>query len=103
MPLVAGVTWLRNLHVNGRCFICGKSAEVKPDRDHATGYGCDDCGRYDLVEKDRELFEAWITGADRLARLQMAVKFRWFTRGAYDMRVFLDAEWLRKLTLTLHK
>lgn len=28
----------RNLHVNGDCFICGKSAEVKPDRDHATGY-----------------------------------------------------------------
>ena len=93
----------RNLHVNGRCFICGKSAEVKPDRDHATGYGCDDCGRSDLVERDRELFEAWITGADRLARLQIAVKFRWFTRGAYDMRVFLDAGWLRKLTLTLHK
>ena len=93
----------RNSHLNGRCFICGKAAEVTPDRDHATGYGCDDCGRYDLVEKDRELIEAWITGADRLARLQMAVKFRWFTRGAYDMRVFLDAEWLRKLTLTLHK
>ena len=58
---------------------------------------------YDLVEKERELLEAWITGADRLTRLHMAVKFRWFTRGAYDMQVFLDAEWLRKLTLTLHK
>ena len=92
----------RNFHLNGRCFICGKAAEVKPDRDHATGYRCDDCGPYDLVEKDRELFEAWITSTDRLARLQIAVNFKWFTRGAYDMRVFLEAEWLRKLTLTLH-
>ena len=93
----------RNFHPKGRCVICGNAAEVKPDRNHATDYRCDDCGRYDLAEKDRHLFEAWITGADRRARLQMAVKFRWFTRGAYDMRVFLDAEWLRKLTLTLHK
>lgn len=93
----------RDIRLNGRCFLCGKAAEVKPDRDHATGYECDDCGRYDLVEKDRARFEAWITGADRRARLQTAVRFKWFTRGAYDMRVFLDAEWLRKLTLTLHK
>ena len=89
-----------NSHLNGRCFVCGKAAEVNPDRDHATGYRCDDCGSYDLVEKDRELFEAWIQSGDRLARLQMGVKFNWFTRGAYDMRVFLYAEWLRKLTLT---
>lgn len=93
----------RNSHPNGRCFICGKPAEVNPDRDHATGYGCDDCGSYDLVEKDRELLEAWIQSTDRLARLQTAVRFKWFTRGAYDMRVFLDAEWLRKLTLSLHR
>ena len=93
----------RDFHPNGQCFICGKAAEVKPDRDHATCYRCYDCGRYDLVEEDRELFEAWLTGADRRARLQMAVKFRWFTRGAYDMRVFLDAEWMRKLTLTLQR
>ena len=91
----------RDFRLNGLCFICGGTAEVKADRDHATGYGCDDCGRYDLVEKDRALLEAWIAGADRRARLQTAVKSRWFTRGAYDMRVFLDAEWLRKLTLTL--
>ena len=91
----------RKIQLNGRCFVCGEAAEVKPDRDHATGYGCGDCGRYDLVEKDRALFEAWFADADRRARLQTAVKFRWFTRGAYDMRVFLDAEWLRKLTLTM--
>ena len=93
----------RNSHPNGRCFICGKPAEVNPDRDRATGYRCDDCGSYDLVEKDRELFEEWLTDADRRARLQMAVRFKWFTRGAYDIRVCLDAEWLRKLTLTLHE
>lgn len=78
-----------------------RAAEVDPDRDHATGYGCGDCGRYDLVEKDRALFEAWIAGPGRRARLQAAVKYRWFTRTAYDMPAFLDAEWLRKLTLTL--
>ena len=55
------------------------------------------------MEKDKELFAAWITGADRRARLQTAVKFRWFARGAYDMRVFLDAEWLGKLSLTLRR
>ncbi|MDE0173701.1 MAG: hypothetical protein OYH76_00640 [Defluviicoccus sp.] len=91
----------RDFQLNGRCFICGGTAEVNPDRDHATGYRCGECGFFDLVEKDRKLFEAWFTNADRLARLQMAVKFKWFTREAYDMRVFLDAEWLRKLTLTL--
>ena len=89
----------RDFHPNGCCFVCGKAAEVNPDRDHATGYRCHDCGRYDLVEKDRALFEAWIASADRRARLQLAVKFRWFAREAYDMRVFLDAEWLRKLTV----
>ena len=93
----------RHSHLNGRCLICGRPAAVNPDRDHATGYGCDDCGRYDLLEKDRALFDAWIQSTDRLARLQTAVKFKWFTRGAYDMRVFLDAEWLRKLTLTLRR
>lgn len=91
----------RNSRPNGRCFICGMPAEVSPDRDHATGYSCDDCGSYDLVEQDRELFQAWFTDAAHLARVQTAVKFKWFTRGAYDVRVFLDAEWLRKLTLTL--
>ena len=44
-----------NLQRNGRCFVCGGAADVKPDWDHATGYG-----RYDLVEKDRALFQAWI-------------------------------------------
>ena len=92
-----------NPRLNGRCFVCGRSAEVDPDRDHATGYRCDDCGFYDLAEKDRALFEAWITGVDRRGRLRMAVKYKWFTRSAYDMRVFLDAEWLRKLTLTHHE
>lgn len=53
-----------NLQRNGRCFICGKVAEVKPDRDHATGYGCGDSGRYDLVEKDRAL----VRGVDRRRR-----------------------------------
>ena len=91
----------RNFDPNGRCFVCGEAAEVRPDRDHATGYSCDDCGRYDLMEKDRALFEAWLAGADHRARLQTAVRYGWFTRGPYDMRVFLDAEWLRKLTLTL--
>ena len=91
----------RNFHLNGLCFVYGEAAEVDPNRDHATGYVCDDCGRYDLVEKDRALFEAWLADADRRARLQTAVKYGWFTRTPYDMRVFLDAEWLRKLTLTL--
>lgn len=72
----------RDPHRNGRCFICGGSAEVNPDRDYATGYRCHDCGFYDLVERDRELLEAWINNIDRLARLQMAVKFKWFARGA---------------------
>lgn len=101
MAVVRNVDW--NFHLNGRCFICGNAAEIKPDRDLATSYSCGDCGRYDLAEKDRQLFEAWITSADHRARLQMAVKFKWFTRGAYDLRVFLDAEWLRKLTQTLQK
>lgn len=69
----------QNIRPNGRCFICGRAAVVDPDRDDATGYGCGDCGRYDLVEKDRAPIEAWMAGAGRRARLHMAVKYRWFT------------------------
>lgn len=61
-------------YLNGRCFIRGMPAEVSPDRNHATRYACRDCGSYDLVEKDRESFEAWIQCTDYFARPQMALK-----------------------------
>lgn len=88
---------------NGACFICGQPAEIEAAPGEPTGFRCDDCGAYDLVEKDRGLFEQWIEDPIRHPRLKLAVKFRCFTPGHSNVRVLLNAEWLRKLEMRLRE
>ena len=87
--------------VNGTCFICRKPAEVEVAQGESTGFRCDECGAYDLKEKDRGRFEQWVEDPTRRFQMKLAVKLRLFTPGPSNVRVLLDAEWLRKLTVRL--
>ena len=84
---------------NGVCFICRQPAEVEISPGEPTGFRCGDCGVYDLVEKDRDLFEKSMEDPILHHRLKHAVKLRFFIQGPSSVRVLLDARWLQKVEM----
>ena len=95
---------------NGICFLCGQPAEVETDPGESTGYRCNSCGAYDIAEKDRPVFKQWIEDPIRHPRLKLAVEHKWVDGKPLnpfvpldDIRMKLDAEWLRKLEIHLQE